>query len=135
MPIASGMPGASTVVGRGSGIDARVVHGVTELVQQVQYLTARVTVPVIVDADTGFGEPLSVMRTVRQFEAAGVAGLHLEDQENPKRCGHLEGKSLVSTDEMTGKLKEWWDHSGDLWESGDLAGKVGAAFTASCTVR
>jgi methylisocitrate lyase len=59
---------------------------------------------VIVDADTGFGEPLSVMRTVRQLEAAGVAGLHLEDQENPKRCGHLEGKRLVPVEEMVRKV-------------------------------
>jgi methylisocitrate lyase len=62
---------------------------------------ARVTdLPTLVDADTGFGEPLSVARTVQVFEDAGVAGIHLEDQENPKRCGHLAGKQLRSPEAM-----------------------------------
>lgn len=60
--------------------------------------------PVIVDADTGFGEPLNVTRAVREFESAGIAGLHLEDQENPKRCGHLEGKRVVPVADMVRKL-------------------------------
>src|ERR1700682_407517 len=61
--------------------------------------------PVISDADTGYGNPLNVLRTLRAFEKAGVAGVHLEDQELPKRCGHLSGKSLVSTDEMVNKIR------------------------------
>jgi methylisocitrate lyase len=62
---------------------------------------ARVTdLPTLVDADTGFGEPLSVARSVQVFEDAGVAGIHLEDQENPKRCGHLAGKQLRSREAM-----------------------------------
>ena len=61
----------------------------TELVQQVDYLTSRVSVPVIVDADTGFGEAANVERTVEQLERAGAAAIQLEDQELPKRCGHL----------------------------------------------
>lgn len=61
--------------------------------------------PVVSDADTGYGNPLNVQRTVRAYEKAGVAGIHLEDQELPKRCGHLAGKSLVSTAEMCGKIK------------------------------
>jgi 2-methylisocitrate lyase-like PEP mutase family enzyme len=62
-------------------------------------------VPVIADADTSYGNGLNVARTVRTFERLGVAGLHIEDQEFPKRCGHLEGKSLVSSDEMVHKIK------------------------------
>jgi methylisocitrate lyase len=75
-----------------------------EVVRHARYLAEAVSVPVIVDADTGFGEPLSVRRTVRELETAGVAGLHLEDQENPKRCGHLEGKRIVPAEEMVRKV-------------------------------
>lgn len=77
----------------------------TEFADQAGYLTRAVSMPIISDADTGFGEPLSVERTVRLFEQAGLAGLHLEDQELPKRCGHLSGKALVGRDEFVGKLK------------------------------
>lgn len=77
----------------------------TEFAQQGAYLARAVAIPIISDADTGFGEPLSVERTVRLFEEAGLAGLHLEDQELPKRCGHLSGKSLVSTEAMCAKLR------------------------------
>jgi methylisocitrate lyase len=77
----------------------------TEFAEQAHYLTAAVSIPVISDADTGFGEALSVERTVALFESAGLAGMHLEDQEMPKRCGHLSGKSLVSADVMVGKLR------------------------------
>lgn len=67
---------------------------------------ARVTdLPTIADCDTGFGEPMSVARTVRMMEERGVAGLHLEDQVNPKRCGHLDGKSVVSTGDMVQRIK------------------------------
>lgn len=76
----------------------------TEFAQQAAYLTAAVSVPVISDADTGFGEPLAVERTIELFEQAGLAGLHLEDQQLPKRCGHLSGKSLVSREEMVAKI-------------------------------
>ncbi|MDO5077169.1 methylisocitrate lyase [Corynebacterium sp.] len=66
---------------------------------------ARVTeLPVLVDADTGFGEPMSAARTVSELEDAGVAGCHLEDQVNPKRCGHLDGKAVVPIDEMVRRL-------------------------------
>ena len=77
----------------------------TEFAEQGRYLAAAVGIPVISDADTGFGEALSVERTVRLFESAGLAGLHLEDQELPKRCGHLSGKSLVTRDAMVAKVK------------------------------
>ncbi|HEV7999528.1 MAG TPA: methylisocitrate lyase [Planctomycetaceae bacterium] len=77
----------------------------TEFAAQGHYLAAAVSIPVISDADTGFGEALAVERTVALFESAGLAGLHLEDQQMPKRCGHLSGKTLVSTAEMVSKLK------------------------------
>lgn len=76
-----------------------------EVQQTLSNITERVDTPVIVDADTGFGNALNVMRTVRGFERAGAAMIQLEDQTFPKRCGHLDGKSVISTQEMTGKLK------------------------------
>jgi methylisocitrate lyase len=77
----------------------------TEFAEQGRYLASAVSIPVISDADTGFGEALAVERTVATFESAGLAGLHLEDQQMPKRCGHLSGKSLISATEMVSKLK------------------------------
>ena len=67
---------------------------------------ARMTdLPVLIDADTGFGEPMNVARTVQTLEDAGVAGLHIEDQINPKRCGHLDGKSVVDNDTAVMRIK------------------------------
>src|SRR5580658_9040029 len=77
----------------------------TEFAQQGHYLASAVSIPVISDADTGFGEALAVERTVAFFESAGLAGLHLEDQQLPKRCGHLSGKALVGRDEMVSRLR------------------------------
>ncbi len=77
----------------------------TELTQQVRYLTARVTIPVIVDADTGFGGAVNVARTVAELERAGAAAIQIEDQQNPKRCGHLAGKELVDAHQMCAKLR------------------------------
>jgi len=77
----------------------------TELAQQVDYMTARIAVPVIVDADTGFGDTLNVERAIADLERAGAAAIQLEDQVLPKRCGHLSGKQLVTTDDMCAKLK------------------------------
>jgi len=77
----------------------------TELTQQLSYLTARVSIPVIVDADTGFGDTANVERTIIELERAGAAAIQLEDQELPKRCGHLSGKSLVSAEAMCAKLR------------------------------
>jgi len=76
-----------------------------ELVKQATYLTRRVEVPVIVDADTGFGAAVNVERTIIELEAAGVAAIQLEDQQLPKRCGHLSGKALVEPAEMCAKLR------------------------------
>ena len=77
----------------------------TEVADTLARITDRVRIPVIVDADTGFGNALNTMRTVRAFEQAGAAMLQLEDQTFPKRCGHLEGKTVVPTGEMCGKLR------------------------------
>jgi len=77
----------------------------SEVADTLARITERVTVPVIADADTGFGNALNTMRTVRAFERAGAAMLQLEDQGFPKRCGHLDGKTVVPVAEMCGKLK------------------------------
>ncbi len=77
----------------------------TEVAQLAGYITNAVRIPAIVDADTGFGGAENVARTIRQLEQAGLAGCHIEDQEFPKRCGHLAGKQVVDVDEMVGKIK------------------------------
>ena len=77
----------------------------SEVADTLQNSRERVSIPVIVDADTGFGNALNVARTVKQFERAGASVIQLEDQVTPKRCGHLDGKALVPTAEMAGKLK------------------------------
>ncbi|HEX4148715.1 MAG TPA: methylisocitrate lyase, partial [Pirellulales bacterium] len=77
----------------------------TELIEQTTRLTRRVDIPVIVDADTGFGAAIHVERTVAELEAAGAAAIQLEDQRLPKRCGHLSGKTLVEPEEMCAKLR------------------------------
>jgi methylisocitrate lyase len=85
----------------------------TEFAQQASYITAVTQVPAISDADTGFGESLNVMRTVIEMERAGLAGIHLEDQVNPKRCGHLEGKSCISPEDMARKVRAAVDSKRD----------------------
>src|SRR4051794_9218058 len=77
----------------------------TEVAQLAGYIAEAVRIPCVVDADTGFGGAENVARTIRELERAGLAGCHIEDQEFPKRCGHLAGKSLVDIDEMTGKIE------------------------------
>jgi methylisocitrate lyase len=77
----------------------------SEFVEQARLITQASTLPLVCDADTGFGEALNVERTVRLFEAAGAAGIHLEDQLLPKRCGHLSGKQLVTPEEMVAKIR------------------------------
>jgi methylisocitrate lyase len=77
----------------------------TEFVDQARTITAATPLPLLADADTGFGESLNVERTTRLFEAAGAAGIHLEDQQLPKRCGHLSGKSLVEPAVMAAKVR------------------------------
>jgi 2-methylisocitrate lyase-like PEP mutase family enzyme len=87
----------------------------TEVADTLARITERVKLPVIVDADTGFGNALNTQRTVRAFERAGAAMIQLEDQTFPKRCGHLDGKGVVPAAEMCGKLRAALDarHSKD----------------------
>lgn len=77
----------------------------TEMLDQVRRIVDAVDLPVIADADTGYGNAINVARTVRSYEQAGVAGLHLEDQVTPKRCGHMSGKEVVPIPEMVGKIR------------------------------
>ncbi|MCZ4521606.1 methylisocitrate lyase [Rhodococcus ruber] len=77
----------------------------TEVITHSAQIAAVTDLPVLIDADTGFGEPMSAARTVLAAEDAGIAGLHLEDQINPKRCGHLDGKAIVPTNEMVRRLR------------------------------
>jgi 2-methylisocitrate lyase-like PEP mutase family enzyme len=77
----------------------------TEVANTLAHITDRVRLPVIVDADTGFGNALNTQRTVREFERAGAAMIQLEDQTFPKRCGHLDGKGVIPVAEMEGKLR------------------------------
>ena len=77
----------------------------TEVGRLAGYIAKAVKIPAIVDADTGFGGAENVARTICELERAGLAGGHIEDQEFPKRCGHLAGKSIVDVDEMIGKIK------------------------------
>lgn len=77
----------------------------TEMVMKAGYIADAVRVPVISDADTGYGNAINVMRTVRQFERAGVAAIHIEDQVAPKRCGHVTGKQVIPVEEAAGKIR------------------------------
>ena len=98
------MTGAGTVNAR-LGLPDIALGTLTEFVDNAARMVDVVDLPVFCDADTGFGNAVNVVRTVRAFERAGVAGIHLEDQESPKRCGHLDGKRTVSIGEMTGKIR------------------------------
>lgn len=98
------LSGASIAYTRFGRSDIGLVS-VSEVHDTLAAITDRIDIPVIVDADTGFGNALNVQRTVRQFERAGAAAIQLEDQSFPKRCGHLDGKTLVTQAEMVGKIK------------------------------
>jgi carboxyvinyl-carboxyphosphonate phosphorylmutase len=79
--------------------------GMSEMVANARRIAAAVDVPVIADADTGYGNPINVIRTVHEYEQAGVAAMHIEDQLAPKKCGHMEGKQLVPAEDMVAKLR------------------------------
>jgi methylisocitrate lyase len=112
--------GAEVVYMSGSSVSTSV-HGypdvglttLTEMTDRARGMVGAVDVPVFADADTGYGNPINVYRTVEEFESAGVAGIHLEDQAFPKRCGHFEGKDVVATDEMVAKLRAAADARAD----------------------
>jgi 2-methylisocitrate lyase-like PEP mutase family enzyme len=98
------LSGASIAYSRLGRSDIGLVTA-SEVADTLTNIRERVSLPIMVDADTGFGNALNVIRTVKMFERAGASAIQLEDQLAPKRCGHLEGKTLVSTAEMTGKLR------------------------------
>ena len=77
----------------------------TEMVANARYIAQAVRIPLIADADTGFGNAINVMRTIREYIVAGVAGLHMEDQVNPKRCGHVAGRVVITFEEAVGKVR------------------------------
>lgn len=96
----------------GAGVSASVIGRpdiglmtMTEMVNTAKNLASAVNIPLIADADTGYGNQLNVIRTVQEYELAGVAAIQMEDQVAPKRCGHLSGKEVISVDEFVAKLK------------------------------
>jgi 2-methylisocitrate lyase-like PEP mutase family enzyme len=97
------MTGFGTTAGRLGRPDVGLLT-MPEMVDNARRLVDAVDVPVIADADTGYGNPINVIRTVREYESAGVAAIHLEDQVTPKKCGHMEGKQLIEADEMAAKI-------------------------------
>jgi 2-methylisocitrate lyase-like PEP mutase family enzyme len=99
-------------IARSMGYPDLGLLGMTEVIDRLAGIVEHAGVPVIADADTGYGNALNVRRAVREFARAGVAALHLEDQTFPKRCGHLDDKSLVPTAEMVQKLRAARDAAG-----------------------
>ncbi len=97
------MTGFGTAAAR--GLPDLGLLSLTEMVQNAHFIAGAVEVPVICDADTGYGNALNVMRTVREFEDAGASAIHLEDQVWPKRCGFLEGKQVIPAEQMIPKLR------------------------------
>jgi 2-methylisocitrate lyase-like PEP mutase family enzyme len=103
--------GFSAVYMTGAGTSASLGYPdfglvtMTEMVENAAMMARSVSVPVIADADTGYGNELNVTRTVREYEARNVAGIHIEDQVSPKRCGHLDGKEVISRGEFVSKIR------------------------------
>lgn len=98
------MTGAGTSVAQ-LGYPDLALATMTEMIGNAASLTEILDVPLIADADTGYGGVLNVRRTVRQYERAGVAAIHIEDQESPKRCGHLDDKKVIATGDMVQKIR------------------------------
>ena len=98
------MTGAGTSVARYGYPDLGLVT-MTEMVSNAARIAGAVDVPVIADADTGYGEVLNIARTVREYERSGVAAIHIEDQESPKRCGHLDDKRVIPAGDMVRKIR------------------------------
>jgi len=101
------------ITNAGLGVPDIALATQTEFAQAAAAVAQVAPVPVISDADTGFGESLNVMRTVIEMERAGLAGIHIEDQVNPKRCGHLDGKSLIEAPAMAAKIRAAVDSKRD----------------------
>lgn len=106
------MTGFGTAAAR--GLPDVGLLSVTEMINAVQFLTDAVDIPVICDADTGYGNALNVQRTVRAYERAGASALHIEDQVWPKRCGFLQGKEVIALPEMLSKVKAAVDASDEI---------------------
>lgn len=100
-------------ISRGAGLPDLGLLSVTEIADRMAQICDAVRIPVIADADTGYGNALNARRAVRQFMRSGVAAIHLEDQTFPKKCGHYDDKSVVSTHEFTQKIKAVRDVCGD----------------------
>ncbi len=92
-------------VARSMGIPDIGLVTMSESIERAVQVVSTIKIPIIADADTGYGNAVNLVRTVREFERAGVAAIHIEDQITPKRCGHLDGKEVISLGEMTQKLK------------------------------
>src|SRR5918999_2890309 len=92
-------------VARSMGIPDIGLVTMSESIERAAQVVASVKIPVIADADTGYGNAVNLVRAVKEFDRAGVAAIHIEDQVTPKRCGHLEGKEVISLGEMEQKLK------------------------------
>jgi 2,3-dimethylmalate lyase len=97
----TGFGSTASLIGRP---DVGLLTG-TEMIDNARRIVAAVDVPVIADADTGYGNAINVVRTVQAYEQAGVAGIHLEDQVTPKKCGHMSGKAVIGAEEMAGKIR------------------------------
>ena len=104
--------GFSIIYMTGSGVTASLTGmpdvgllTMTEMVNQARNIVNATDLPLICDADTGYGNPINVIRTVKEYERAGVAGIHIEDQVAPKKCGHFEGKQLIPAEEMVKKIE------------------------------
>jgi len=91
-------------VARSMGIPDIGLVTMSEVIERAAQVVSAVKIPVIADADTGYGNAINLVRTVREYERVGVAAIHIEDQITPKRCGHLEGKEVIPLDEMEKKL-------------------------------
>lgn len=87
------------------GLPDHAFISLPEMAQVCNYITSVISIPAVADADTGYGEPLQAARAIQQLERAGLAGVHIEDQVSPKRCGHLEGKEVIPTEAMVAKIK------------------------------
>ena len=98
------MGGAATSMSRLGMADFGLATA-TEVIGNAKYITSITSLPLIADSDNGYGNALNTIRTVRDYIRAGVAGIHIEDQVIPKRCGHLKGKQVISQDEMVGKIR------------------------------
>lgn len=106
------MTGAGTSVAK-YGYPDLALTTATEMVSSARDICSTVDIPVIADADTGYGGVLNVQRTIRDYERSGVAAVHLEDQEFPKRCGHLDGKQVIDVSDMVSKIKAAVDARND----------------------